>query len=85
METASVSMDGRDRLVNFYAHSVNLDVTAPNAATVKTEQVVTVKQDGVNVYPDGVVNIVRNHVPVDITDQSVKRHVNVKMEQFVMR
>ena len=57
----------------------------PRGATVKTEQVVTVRQVVVNVYPDGVESIVRSHAPVDIMDRSVKKLVNVKMEQFVIR
>ncbi|EGT53453.1 hypothetical protein CAEBREN_02239 [Caenorhabditis brenneri] len=37
------------------------------------EPVVTGRQVVASVYPDGVVNTVRSHVPVNIMDRSVKR------------
>ena len=56
-----------------------------NGVTVKTEPVVTGRQVVASVYPDGVVNTVRSRVPVGIMYRSVKRLVNVRMEQFVMQ
>lgn len=38
----------------------------------------------VNVFRDGVVITVKNHAPVDTSDQSVKRLVNVRTEPFAM-
>lgn len=84
-ETASVSMDGQGRLANFCAHSVNSDVTVLNGVIVKMGPVVTERQVVASAYPDGVVNTVRNRVPVGIMDQSVRRLVNVRMERFVMQ
>ena len=56
-----------------------------NGVTVKTEPVVTGRQVVASVYPVGVVNTVKSHVPVDIMDRSVKRLVNVRMERSVMQ
>lgn len=56
-----------------------------NAAIVKTEQVVIVRQAVVNVYLDGAGSIVKSRVSVDTMEPSVRRRVNVKTEHFVIQ